>query len=209
MTLREQKRAVRHDVLARVRALDPARRAAEDARLAEAFPSLPGLDTARRVLLYASALPEEIPTAAFLRRVLDRGQRLVCPRVNRAGRRLDLFRVDDPDRDLVPGALGIPEPSGGCPPVDPSDVDWVLVPGVAFDAECRRLGRGAGYYDRLLATLRPDAPRWALVYDAQWVGEVPVGPFDVPVDGVVSASRTARRDRGTHPPLTSTDGGEA
>jgi 5-formyltetrahydrofolate cyclo-ligase len=66
------------------------------------------------------------------------------------------------------------------------------VPGLAFDFQCHRLGRGAGHYDRLLLRLRPDASRWALGYDCQVVDELPAEPHDVPVDGVVTPSHRIR-----------------
>jgi 5-formyltetrahydrofolate cyclo-ligase len=196
MDAKALKRAMRRDVVARVRALDPDRRAEEQAALDAAFPTLPGLAGAEWVLLYATAFPEEIETGPFLSWALDSGRRLVCPRVDRAANRLRLFRIEDPDRDFVPGVLGIPEPGPDCPPVEPGRIDWVLVPGVAFDPRGYRVGRGAGHYDRLLPTLRAGVPRWALAFDAQWVDEVPAEPHDVAIDGVVSPSRMARRASG-------------
>jgi 5-formyltetrahydrofolate cyclo-ligase len=145
------------------------------------------------VLLYATAFPEELDTRAWLGLVLAGGRRLLCPRVDRKGRRLRLYEVKDPQADLRPGALGIPEPRPGAPEVAPGEVDWVLVPGLAFDPRGYRLGRGAGYYDRLLPTLRPDAPRWSLCLDCQWVDELPVEPHDAVLDGVVSPSKTVVR----------------
>ena len=136
--------------------------------------------------LYASAFPEEIETASFLRLALGLGKRLVCPRVDRSVPVLRLFEVRDLGADFRRGTLGIPEPKKTCPAVDPVEVDWVLVPGLAFDGRCHRLGRGAGHYDRLLPTLRPDAPRWALALDCQWVEGLPVEPHDAPLHGVVS-----------------------
>jgi 5-formyltetrahydrofolate cyclo-ligase len=187
--VRLRKRALRREMVARILALDPVQRRRDDALLAARFPALPGFARAHTVLLYASAFPEEIATGPMLKRALEAGKRLVCPRVDRAERRLRLFAVDDPARDLVPGTLGIPEPREGCPEVVPAAVDWVLVPGLAFDARGFRLGRGAGHYDRLLPVLRPDAPRWAMIHDCQWVDALPVGPHDVAVDGVVSPAR--------------------
>ena len=108
-------------------------------------------------------------------------------------RRLRLYQVGDPDTDFRRGTLGIPEPRKSCPTVAPEEVDWVLVPGLAFDGRCYRLGRGAGHYDRLLPTLRPDTPRWSLALDCQWVDALPVEPHDVPLDGVVSPTRAASR----------------
>ena len=191
--VRLQKRSLRRAMVERIEALDPSRRAVEEATLADRFPALPGFREAECVLLYASTFPEEWSTAPLLRLALDMGKRLVCPRVDRSARRLRLFQVKDPDRDFTRGALGIPEPGPACPPVEPLEVDWVLVPGLAFDARGYRLGRGAGYYDRLLPTLRPNAPRWSLILDVQWVEAVPVEPHDVPLDGVVSSTRTAVR----------------
>jgi 5-formyltetrahydrofolate cyclo-ligase len=187
------KKRLRREAVERVLALDPADRAAQQAALAGRFPGLPGLAGAGTVLLYATAFPEELDTRAWLGLVLAGGRRLLCPRVDRKGRRLRLYEVQDLQADLRPGALGIPEPRAGAPEVVPVEVDWVLVPGLAFDPRGYRLGRGAGYYDRLLPTLRPDAPRWALCFDCQWVEKLPVEPHDAVLDGVVSPSKTVVR----------------
>jgi 5-formyltetrahydrofolate cyclo-ligase len=193
MSVSLRKRALRRDTVARIMALGPQRRADEDAALLALFPALPGFDAADCVLLYVSAFPEEFATAPLLRLARQHGKRLACPRVDRSARCLRLFQVDDPESDLMPGTLGIPEPRPTCPTVAPEEIDWVLVPGLAFDARCYRLGRGAGYYDRLLPTLRAEAPGWALAYDCQWVDELPVEPHDVALDGVASPSRTESR----------------
>ena len=102
---------------------------------------------------------------------------------------LRLHRIRDLERDCSPGPFGIPEPAPEAEAVEPGAIDWALVPGIAFDPRGYRIGRGAGYYDRLLPMLRPEAPRYALVLDRQWIDEVPTEPHDQPVDGVVGASR--------------------
>lgn len=174
----------------RILALDPADRADQQAELAARFGTLPGYESADRVLLYVTAFPEELVTASMLRDALERGKRLVCPRVDRASRSLRLHAVDDLERDFRSGTLGISEPRRSCPEVSPQEVDWVLVPGLAFDARGFRLGRGAGHYDRLLPNLRPGVPRWALAFDCQWIDALPVEAHDVPLDGVASPRRT-------------------
>lgn len=184
-----RKRALRREMVARILALEPAERRRQEAELSGRFGSLPGLDGAGTVLLYATAFPEELQTRPMLRLVLEGGRRLVCPRVDRASRRLVLHEVRDPEADLRPGVLAIPEPSHACPEVAPAAVDWVLVPGLAFDARGHRLGRGAGHYDRLLTRLRPRVPRWALALEPQWVRELPTEPHDQRLDGVATPSR--------------------
>ena len=106
--------------------------------------------------------------------------------VDRAAHRLRLFRVTSPEDDLEPGILGIREPRPHCPEVDPAQVDWALIPGLAFDRQCYRLGRGGGHYDRLLPLMRPDALCWGMGFSCQIVAGLPVEPHDVPLSGVAT-----------------------
>ena len=71
----------------------------------------------------------------------------------------------------------------------------MLVPGVAFDRDGRRLGYGGGYYDRLLPLLSRDATRIAGAFDLQIVDRVPAGPHDVAVDAIVTETQTLAIDR--------------
>ena len=98
-----------------------------------------------------------------------------------------------PETDLEPGSLSIPEPRAECLEVAPEEVDWALIPGLAYDLQCYRLGRGAGYYDRLLPLLRTEVPRWALAFDCQMISCLPVEPHDVPIDGIVTAHQMITR----------------
>ncbi len=180
-------------MVARTLALEPTERARQESVLIEQFPLLPGFERAGTVLLYVSVFPEEFATTPLLEHSLKLGKRLLCPRVDRAARRLVLYEVADLARDLVPGTKGIPEPRLDARMADPVQVDWVLVPGIAYDERGFRLGRGAGHYDRLLPTLRPDVMRWALAFDCQWVEALPVEPHDIPLDGVVSPGKKFTR----------------
>ncbi len=193
MDIPAQKKTLRRAMIERILELDPRERDRQEAVLAERFAGLPGLDGAQAVLLYVTAFAEEIATGSMLRRVLAQGKRLLCPQVDRAARRLRLYQVEDLKNDLEPGIWGIPEPRRGCLEVPPEVVDWVLVPGLAFDDRGFRLGRGAGHFDRLLPTLRPGVPRWALALDCQWVEALPTEPHDVPLDGIVSSDMAAIR----------------
>lgn len=109
------------------------------------------------------------------------GGRVVVPRVE--NRRIVPVELTD-DTALVVSNYGIREPAG--PPIDPAEISLVLVPGVAFDREGRRLGNGAGYYDRFLPTLRPDAVTIGVCLSVQIVDEVPSDPWDVRVGLVMS-----------------------
>ena len=194
-SIKRAKAALRREVLARVLALDSGERLAQESRLAERLVDLPGLAEARTVLMYARAFADEIETRPFPTTLLALGKTVVYPTVDREARRLRLFAIEDEERDLIVSTYGIPEPRALCREVEPAEVDWVLVPGVAFDDRGFRLGRGGGYYDRLLPGLRPDARRWALILSAQWVDRVPIEPHDQALDGVADWRRTVAFDR--------------
>ena len=139
--------------------------------------------------------------ARFLHEVLAGGRTLVLPRVDRAARRLALHEVLDLDGDLQPGTWGIPEPAPDrCRPVEPVEIDFVLVPGLVFDPGGGRIGYGAGYYDRLLGAWPPPVPPLvAAAFELQVVPAVPVLPTDRRVDLVVTESRTYAAHRLEHP----------
>ncbi|WP_165222884.1 5-formyltetrahydrofolate cyclo-ligase [Aquisphaera insulae] len=191
--MRQVKRALRRSVIASILAMDPAKRSGEEQSLRTLFEELPGYPSATTVLLYVKAFPEEIDTGPLLESAIAAGKRLACPRVDRDQGRLRLFVVRSLIDDLAPGTLNIPEPAGHCEELGPTDVDWVLVPGVGFDPSCYRVGRGAGHYDRLLPKLRVDAPRHALGYECQVVERLPIEAHDVPIDGVHTPTRTFAR----------------
>ncbi len=146
------------------------------------------------VMAYAN-FGSELQTDEFVRHVLDQGKTLLLPRVNHQKGWLDVYRVRDPVRDLRVGTWGIREPRPDrCVRVDPYVVDFVLVPGVAFDARAGRLGYGGGFYDKLLAD-GLSARSWLVAgaFENQMVERVPLDEHDIPMDVVVT-------ENGRYPP---------
>jgi len=188
-SLREAKRALRERVLAARDSLPPEFRAAASAAIGTALARREDFATASTVLLI---LPfgSEWDSMPLLLTALERGKVVVLPRVNATARTLELCRLSEPTRDVLPGYRGIPEPQSHCALIAADAIDWVLVPGVAFDPAGHRLGYGGGYYDRLLPQLRRDAARIAGGYEIQLVDRVPAGPHDVPVQALATEIRT-------------------
>ena len=186
---KEAKARLRKMVLDRRNAVDPGTRAASSRVIVRDILGLAAYREARVVLAYAG-FGSELETNAFLRHSLDEGKRLLLPRVDRRNRLLEVYEVGDLVGDLEAGAWGIRETRlGRCPVADPRAVDFVLVPGVAFDARGGRLGYGVGFYDRLLAHgVPPTAWRIAGAFEVQMVEEVPMDEHDVPMDAVVTES---------------------
>jgi 5-formyltetrahydrofolate cyclo-ligase len=96
-------------------------------------------------------------------------------------------RIIDPARDLVIGKFGIREGADLSPEMELNQLDLVLVPGVAFDSHGRRLGRGKGFYDRLLAGVH--GTKCGVAFDEQIVDAVPVGPLDIPLNCILTPTR--------------------
>ena len=196
MTLRESKLRLRERIVTERDALTAAIRADASKAIARAIAAL-GSYARARVVLLTLPLRNEWDATLLLDDALAAGKVVVLPRVDATARMLRLHRIDDRVRDVEPGHLGIPEPLRSCAAVASAEIDWVLVPGVAFDAAGRRMGYGGGYYDRLLPTLDPHAPRVAGAFEMQVVAAIPTAPHDLRVDAVVTEHRrldTRRQD---------------
>lgn len=193
--LHEAKRTMRNAVIAQRDALPPAARAVAAIAIAQRIAALPSFRAARCPLL---TLPfrSEWDTHDLIADAHAQGKTVVLPRVDDATRMLAVHVVQDVARETAPGFRGIPEPAASLPGVDLAAIDWVLVPGVAFDLAGRRLGYGGGYYDRLLTLLDTGAPRVAGAFDLQVVASVPAAPHDLAVDLIVTETRQLTVARG-------------
>ncbi|MCM1369682.1 MAG: 5-formyltetrahydrofolate cyclo-ligase [Candidatus Amulumruptor caecigallinarius] len=129
------------------------------------------------ILMYHS-LPDELSTRSFLKKWKDR-KKFYLPRVN--GVNLEILPYDESRIEL--GSFHIEEPVGN-DTIDPDILDLIIVPGVAFDHKGNRLGRGKGFYDRLLSNTR--ATKIGVGYEFQIVEEIPTETHDVPMDAIVS-----------------------
>jgi len=185
-----EKRALRDRVRSLRDAADPAHRREWSVRICDHLLRECDLTGAGAVLSYAG-FGSEIDTLPFNRAILGRGLALILPRVDRAAGGLVLHRVRDLETDLAPGVWGIREPDPKrCEVVVSAAIDWMLLPGLAFDRHGGRLGYGGGFYDRLLPQL-PPLRRIAAAFQCQIVDHVPRGPHDVSMDLVITESGTA------------------
>jgi 5-formyltetrahydrofolate cyclo-ligase len=193
MSLADEKRALRERLLASRARLAASERDAAARAAAERLASWPAWARARTVALYAP-LGAEMDTAELARRAVAARKRVAWPRLPgeapgaASAPRAMAFAACAPE-ELVAGPLGTREPPPGAPRVDPSDLDLVVVPGVAFDEACRRLGRGRGSYDATLAALPPATATVGLAFDFQVVPSVPSEPHDARLHAVVTERR--------------------
>jgi 5-formyltetrahydrofolate cyclo-ligase len=138
---------------------------------------LPEYNRATTVMAFVGFNGEPDTDPLFARLMVE-GKRLLLPRVEATG----IVAVEG-DSPLVASTFGVSEPIG--PPVDVGEIDFVIVPGLAFTLAGDRLGYGQGYYDRFLPTVA--ATSVGVCFADQLVDEIPVAAHDRRVDIVVSA----------------------
>jgi len=185
--LKQDKRALRAAVLAERDALSDTERAARSEAIVDRLLGLDEAAGAATVLAFWS-FGSEVDTAPLLDGLRSRGTTVALPRT--------------PDGDIVPvvwtpgssmteTSFGSREPAEGRV-LQARELDLIVVPGVAFDRSCHRVGYGGGFYDRLLASTREGTAVIAIAFGVQVVDQVPTGPLDRPVDAIVTEDDVIR-----------------
>ena len=141
---------------------------------------------ARSVLLF-SPMRDEPDVSPLLVEAINTGKQLGLPAYSQATGVYHALQVRDLKADLNVGQFGIMEPCVACSPMPLGSFDLALVPGLAFTRTGIRLGRGKGFYDRLLAQI-PGA-KCGVAFDWQIVDEIPSEPHDVKLGFIVTPSR--------------------
>jgi 5-formyltetrahydrofolate cyclo-ligase len=141
---------------------------------------------ARAILFYA-ALPGELDLAPLVSEARQAGKAAALPRFVKETNSYQPFEVSDLARDCVPGKFGIAEPADHCPPMPLNRLDLVLAPGIGFDLSGRRLGRGRGFYDRLLVGIA--GAKCGVAFDLQVVARIPAERHDVTMNFILTPTR--------------------
>ena len=126
------------------------------------------------------ALPGEVDLSELFGQV---DKAWVFPRVR--GENLSFYRVKNVDQEMQVGAFGIMEPKDGLDEVSVNEVDLFLCPGIGFDRTGGRMGRGKGFYDRMLENAKPSALKIGVCFPFQLVDEIVMEPHDVRMDKVI------------------------
>lgn len=183
--LAHAKSILRAQMRARWRGLPAVERASGSAQLCALFAAEKFLTEAQTFLCF-SPLPDEPDITPLFDELWASGRTLALPRFDAASGAYAPCRVTGRE-ELVAGRFGVLEPGPACPLIPLNQLDFTFVPGVAFDLEGRRLGRGKGFYDRLLAGVR--GHKCGVALEAQLVTEVPEEPHDVRVDSILTPTR--------------------
>lgn len=183
---RLRKAELRREIRGRLKALTDEQRENGSAAIRQRLEEQPAWKSARAILAYVP-MPEEPHLWPSLVQAWDAGKQIA---LLRHSPETDLYipcLVRDRERDLQAGQFGILEPRAHCPIFDLMRLDLALVPGIGFTFDGGRLGRGKGYYDRLLAGV--PALKCGVAFDCQIEREFPLEPHDVQLNCILTPTR--------------------
>lgn len=140
------------------------------------------------IILFYASFDGEVETFELMRQAKEYGKKIILPKIVMTEKKIIPSYVENLNSELENGPYGIKQPRKDClRPVDLRALQLLIVPGVAFDRDFNRLGRGGGYYDRLLASCSPEIPRIGLGFDFQLLDCLPdQKPHDVRLSSVVT-----------------------
>ncbi|ASU82439.1 5-formyltetrahydrofolate cyclo-ligase [Nocardiopsis gilva YIM 90087] len=178
---------MRRTITAARRAMPEAQRAEAGSAIRDAVSALPELSMGGTVALYYS-VGTEPDTRKLITTLWKQGTYVLLP-IYLPGGDLDWAAYDGPD-SLAPAGYGLLEPTGHrYGPDAVRRAAAVVCPALAVDHAGRRLGKGAGCYDRALARVGPNTLTLAVIYDTEFVESVPAEAHDRPVRAVVTPQR--------------------
>ena len=190
MSIQDPKADLRSKIRAALEKISPAVRAVESIELNERLQSqMPSANT----ILFFAPLPDELDVWPVLERSLALGTNCALPFFDAEKRTYGAKQIQTLATDIVTGKFGVREPAAKCVDVPLDQFDLVLVPGLAFDLQGNRLGRGRGFYDRLLEKI--SGIKCGVSYDLQLLETIPTEPHDVKVDFVFTPARCVKTKR--------------
>jgi 5-formyltetrahydrofolate cyclo-ligase len=181
-----EKNALRARIRAALKKMTPERRATESVQACARLTQQAVWQKAQSVLFYAP-LPGELDLWPLLMDALAAGKTVSLPRFEAEQKGYVACHIRDTAGDLSEGQYGIREPGESCERISLNRLDLILVPGIAFDLNGYRLGRGKGYYDRLLA--EAGGPTCGVAFDEQIVSQIPTEPHDVRLNCILTPTR--------------------
>lgn len=175
------KEELRKEIRARIGEMTDNEKEAASVSICKQIIATPEWQKAGCVLLYA-ALQDEVNLCLLLKDAEKNGKRVYLPVV--AGNEMKL-KLYESKYGLRRGEFNILEPAADAHELECMDeLDLAIIPGRAFTADGMRLGRGRGYYDRILPSI--SCAKWGVAFGSQLVAELPSDPWDVRLDRVVT-----------------------
>jgi len=189
--MQTSKEELRRTMRNRLRALDAGLHAEASLVICQTAGHLPEFKKARCVALF-SPLPSEPDVRLLIEEAWAEGKRVALPLMikHKSGPQLDWHNVSSWDDVVLPGPFGLREPDPlKCPRLRVEEIDCAFIPGLAFDHQGFRLGRGGGFYDYFLGQAPTGLPRLGIMFDCQRVPAVPHEAHDQKLGAFITEDR--------------------
>lgn len=185
-TIEADKQALRQRIRAELKKLTPEERAAASLQACSRLEQQAVWQKAQSILFYAP-IAGEVDIWRLAMDAQAAGKTICLPRYSPEEKVYLACLVGDAARELRKGHFGVREPNALCAKISSNRLDLILVPGIAFDFDGRRLGRGKGFYDQLLTSLQ--GPTCGVAFDQQIVGQIPTEPHDISLSCILTPTR--------------------
>ena len=158
-------------------------------KIIETIMELPEFKSSKNIMLYLS-FNNEVNTYPLVKWCFDNNKTVIAPYCIQHSKEIVPYRITNLSTDLVKSTFGVMEPNKhSLEKINIEDIDLILVPAVAFDQYCNRIGFGAGYYDRFLCKKPKHTPAIGIAYDYQIIDNIPTDEYDVPLDFIITEKR--------------------
>lgn len=182
-----KKSAIRIKLLSKLNTQKEAIRLKKSRKIKRSLFSLLEIKQAKTVMFYI-AKNHEVETHEMIRAALRMGKKVVVPVTDKKNKKIIASQLRNPARELEIGPFGIMQPKKeNIKPVSLDIIDVIVVPGVGFDKNCNRLGRGNGYFDKFLAQLGKHTVKIGIAFDFQLLDKIPAYRHDIPVNKIITA----------------------
>lgn len=189
MDIVEQKKSIRKLIKEKKSQLTSEYILASSKKITNILINLDAFKNARTVMCYLS-FGNEVDTKEIIDKCLESDKTILVPVIKRNAdgtSYMEASKLQNPNEDLYPGIMGILEPKGTSIRImDPTLIDLIIVPGLAFDESGNRLGYGAGYYDYFLERLRVDCKKIALTFSYQMIDKIPTQKHDKQIRAIIT-----------------------
>ncbi|MHC4552417.1 MAG: 5-formyltetrahydrofolate cyclo-ligase [Planctomycetota bacterium] len=189
------KDALRHEIRGRLAAMSAESQLCKSKRICRSIVESQTFADAQVVMVFLSLL-NEVDTTPLILHAWQQGKTVAAPKISWEQRHMIPVEITSLETGIKTDSKGLRNPISGNP-VPFEDIDLVITPGLGFDKDGNRLGRGGGYYDRFFTSDQLRADRWGVAFSEQMCDVVPHDETDIQVHGIVTENGIVQTVQGT------------
>lgn len=192
----KEKKETRNRVKKEINQLEPEIRLTKSKQIVEKVLTLEAYQKAQKLFCYV-AKSDEVQTSFLIQKALEQKKEVFVPRVSEDSK-IELFQIFNIEQDLEKGCFGLLEPKKEATQwTDLNQIDLFILPGLGFDTQGNRLGRGKGMFDQFLALFESNKRLMALAFECQILPSIPNEAHDIRVDQIITENRLLEITKGS------------